>query len=184
MRLKILAAALVFAGFAQGSFGAAISHGTINISGTIYFTAAEATPVVTAAGTCPAGEACIFWQDSNGTTNGKVDISSSGLPNGDIPLAIAGNDGGNIASLVNPTVGSAISVPFMSFNNGGITTTLDLTFIAPGIYASTECTASPAVDQTCTQSGSMFNWVKIFPRRVKLPSLGGLRVQRTAARIG
>jgi hypothetical protein len=163
--VKILVAALVFACFVQGVFADDITNGIFVISGTIYITNAQSTPVVTAAGTCAANVSCIFWQDGLGTTNGKIDISASGLPNGDIPAAIAGNDAANIASLLNPpdAVGTAISVPFMTFNNGGVTSTLTLTKIFPGLYTSTECTAPPAVGQTCTPPGSMFNFVNNPP---------------------
>lgn len=159
---QFLVPAFLFACFVQGAFADDITHGTFDISGTLYLTTAEATSVVTPAGTCPANTSCIFWQDGSGTTNGEVDISTAGLPNGDIPRAIAGNDAANVASLTNPPdgVGTAISVPFMTFNNGGVTTTLTLTEILPGIFGSAGCSlAPPAAGQTCTPTGSPFNFV-------------------------
>jgi hypothetical protein len=162
---QLLVAAFLFAGFAQAAFADGITHDTFDISGTVYVTNAKATPVVTPAGTCPANTSCMFWQDASGTTTGKVDISVTGLPNGDIPAAIAGNDAANVASLQDPpaVVGSAISVPFMTFNNGGVTTTLTLTEILPGIFSSSECGAAPIVGQVCTQPGSPFNFVNNPP---------------------
>jgi len=162
---QFLVAAFLFAGFVQAAFADGITHGTFDISGTVYVTNPEATAVVTPAGTCPANTSCIFWQDGSGTTNGKVDISATGLPNGDIPVAIAGNEGANVASLQDPpdAVGSAISVPFMTFNNGGVTTTLTLTEILPGVFSSAECTSAPTVGQVCTLPGSPFNFVNDPP---------------------
>ena len=162
---QFLVAAVLFAGFAQAAFADGITHGTFDISGTVYVTNSEPTPVVTPAGTCPANTSCIFWQDGTGTTNGKVDISATGLPNGDIPVAIAGNDAANVASLQNPpaVVGGPISLPFMTFNNGGITTTLTLTEILPGVFSSSECGAAPIVGQVCTLPGSPFNFVNNPP---------------------
>lgn len=162
---QFLVAALLFAAFAQAAFADGITHGTFDISGTVYVTIFETTPVVTPAGTCPANTSCIFWQDGSGTTDGKVDISATGLPNGDIPVAIAGNDAANVASLQDPpdVAGSAISVPFMTFNNGGVTTTLTLTEILPGIFSSAECGAAPTIGQVCTLPGSPFNFVNNPP---------------------
>jgi len=49
-------------------------------------------------------------------------------------------------------------VPFLSFNNGGISTVLNIDFIPAGINGSAGCTAtSPAAGQTCTPPGSLFN---------------------------
>jgi hypothetical protein len=115
----------------------------------IYVTNATTTPVVTPAGTCPAGVACIFWQDSNGITNGEVDISTSGLPNGNIPANIGGNDAATISTLMNPTepvdMGGFPPALFMTFLNGGITTTLSIDNIAPGIFSSAACDAPAPV---------------------------------------
>jgi len=166
MKLAISGLAVVFVSLVPSSFGATITNGVFDISGTIFVTNPEASPVVTAAGTCPTGVACILWQDANGTTSGKVDISTAGLPSGDIPVGIAGNDAANVATLMNPPdgVGTAIDLPdFMTFNNAGVTTTLTLTQILPGIYTSTDCTAAPAVGQTCTPAGSLFNLVNNPP---------------------
>lgn len=166
MRLTILVAAALFVGLAQTSFASTITNGFFDISGTFYVTAPETASVVTPAGTCPTDTACLFWQDSSATNDQLVDISASGLPNGNIPLAIAGNDAATIANLENPpdVVGSTISLPtFMTFLNGGVTTTLDLTFIDPGFYPSTDCSSPPAVGQVCTVPGSMVNFVNNPP---------------------
>lgn len=166
MRLRVLGAALLFAGVEQSSFGASITNGSFDIAGTIFVTQLEATAVVTPAGTCPANTSCIFWQDGAGT-NGKVEISSAGLPNGNIPLAISGNDAGNLFILTNPPVGVGGTgfspVSFMTFNNAGITTDLMLNFIDSGFYPSTDCTLPPAVGQVCTPPGSLFNFVNNAP---------------------
>jgi hypothetical protein len=147
------------------SFASTITSGSFDISGTIYVTNPESTPVVTAAGTCPTGIACILWQDGAGTTNGEVDISSAGLPNGNIPASIAGTNAADMANLMDPpdAVGTAIDVPdFITFNSG-VTTDLTLTYIEPGIYTPAECGAAPAVGQTCTPPGSLFNLVNNPP---------------------
>ncbi len=81
-------------------------------------------------------------------------------------MAIAGTDAADILNLDNPpdSVGSSISVAdFMSFNNGGITTDLTLTYIEPGFYSSTDCTLSAAPGQECTPAGSLFNFVNNPP---------------------
>jgi hypothetical protein len=148
------------------SFASTITSGSFDIGGTIYVTNPEATPVVTAAGTCPTGIACILWQDSTGTTNQKVDISNASLPNGDIPLALSGINAANIANLMDPpdAVGTPIDVPdFMTFNNAGVTTDLTLTMILPGIDTAAACGAAPEVGQTCTPPGSLFNLVNNSP---------------------
>jgi hypothetical protein len=180
MRLKIFGAVLLV-GFVQSSFGAIITNGVFDISGTIYVTQSEATPVVTPAGTCAANVACIFWQDPAGTSFGKVDIATTGLPNGNIPLALAGNDAANISGLTNPSeiVGGAGFSPasFMTFNNASVTTSLLINFIAPGIFTSTACGSAPAEGQSCTLPGSLFNFVNNPP-----PSSGpcGAQCEATA----
>ena len=167
MRLKILALAVLVIGFAQCSFGATITSGFFDIAGTIFVTTPEAGGVITPAGDCPANTSCIFWQDSAGTTDNVVDIAQSGLPNGDIPLAISGNDAATIAPLENPPEGVGTPLTpqtFITFNNGGISTALLLTYIDPGFYPSTGCSASPAAPgQICTLLGSLFNFVNNPP---------------------
>ena len=166
MKTRIIGVVALLIGLSICSFAGTITSGVFDISGTIYVTTAEATAVVTPAGTCAAGDQCIFWQDSNAANDEKVDISSAGLPNGDIPANISGNDAATIANLSNPpdAVGSTISVAdFMTFLNGGITTDLTLTFIEPGFYSNTDCTLAPAVGQTCTLTGSLFNFVNNPP---------------------
>jgi len=138
-----------------------ITNGSFDIAGTIFVTGSGG--VVTPAGTCVAGTACIFWQDTSApAVNGKLNISSTGLPNGNIPAAIAGTDAGNISTLVNPPeiVDSTGFPPqtFLSFNNGGVTTVLLINFIPPGINGAAGCAATPpAAGQQCTPPGSLFN---------------------------
>ena len=167
MKFRFVSAAVLLAGLSQVSFGAIITNGHFDISGTIYVTAAAVGPVVTPAGTCPALTACIFWADPTNAVFNKVDISATGLPNGDIPVTIAGNLAANISNLTNPpeVVGGAgfAPQPFISFNNGGITTTLNINFIDPGIYSSALCGAAPASGQQCTLPGSPFNFVNNPP---------------------
>jgi hypothetical protein len=162
---QFLVAALLFTGFAQAASADSIGDGTFNISGTIYIADAGSSAVVTPAGTCPANTSCIFWQDGSGTMNGKADISTAGLPNGDIPVSISGNDAANLASILIPpgTIGTTISEPFMTFNNGGVTTVLTLTEIFPGSFSATQCAAAPAVGQTCTFDGLPFSFVNNPP---------------------
>lgn len=166
MRLKTFGAVL-FVSLVPSSFGAVITNGVFDISGTIFVTQSEATPVVTPAGTCAANVACIFWQDPAGTSFGKVDIATTGLPNGNIPLALAGNDAANISSLMNPSevVGGAGFSPtsFITFNNASVTTDLMINFIAPGIFSSAACGSPAAEGQSCTLPGSLFNFVNNPP---------------------
>jgi len=108
-------------------------------------------------GTCAAFQACIFWQDPAGTLTGAVDISSTGNTTGQ---AISGNDAANISSLSNPPdiVGTFPAVPFMSFNNGGVTTTLMINTIFPGIDSPAACGPPALSGQTCTPPGSFVNF--------------------------
>lgn len=166
--LPISSLAVLLAGLAPCSFAGTITTGSFDIGGTIYVTNPESSMVVTPAGNCAIGVACLLWQNSTGTTNGMVDISNSTLPNGDIPLALAGINAANMANLTNPpdVVGSAINVPdFITFNNAGVTTGLTLTNIEPGIYTGAgDCPAGPAaVGQQCTPPGSLFNLVNNPP---------------------
>jgi hypothetical protein len=166
---SVLGIAVLFGSLAQSSFASIITNGNFAIAGTLFVTNPGIAAVVTPAGTCPAGVACIFYQDPTGTVagNGKLDISASGLPNGDIPLAIAGNDAANVFAQTNPPeiVGSPGFAPtlFMSFNNAGITTQLMLTLIDAGIYSSAACGAAPVSGQQCTLPGSLFNFVNNPP---------------------
>ena len=95
-----------------------------------------------------------------GTTDGKVDISSTGLPSGDVPVALAGNDAANIDSLMNPPdiVGTFPAAPFMSFNNASVTTTLMINTIFPGVDSPADCLVASASGQTCTLPGSFVNF--------------------------
>jgi len=157
MRLKLLGVAGLILGSVPCIFGSVVTSGQFNFGGTIFVTNPMATPVVTPAGTCPVGEACIFWQDTAGTTNGKVDISANGNTTGQ---AISGNDAANIATLMNPPdiVGTFPAVPFMTFNNGGVTTALMINTIFPGVDPSAACGAAPLSGQTCTTPGSFVNF--------------------------
>ena len=165
MRLRITLAAILFAGLVQASFAGIVTNGSFAISGTVYVT--DSTGRSTPAGTCASGSLCIFWQSGATSTLNKADISVAGLPSGSgvglIPTAIAGNDAANISNLSNPPnivdgVGFT-NQTFLTFNNGGITTALMLNYIAAGIYGSGGCGGSPAVGQTCTTPGSLFNFV-------------------------
>lgn len=156
--MKILLLGAVLSGLATASFASTITNGTFSIAGTIYVTGPGG--VNTPAGTCSAGFVCILFQDTAGIDD-KINISPLGLPNGDIPLAIAGNDAANIFNLTNPpdTVDPLFPpAPFMAFNNAGITTALEIDFIAAGINGSAGCGATPpAAGQLCTPPGSLFN---------------------------
>ena len=141
MKTLILGAVVSLCVLFPNAFAATITNGTFAIGGTLYVTNFSTAAIATPGGTCPAsvgGMACIFWADTAGTGNGLADISATGLPNGDIPTSIAGNDAANIKTLTTPpeVVGSAFAPQtFMTFNNGGITTALDINFIEPGIYS-------------------------------------------------
>jgi hypothetical protein len=163
VRYKIFGAVLLFAGLAQSSFGSIISSGTFSINGSIYVVnngidpdGGGPLPV------CGAAVGCIFWQSGGTSTLNRADISITGLPNGDIPLAISGNDAGVINNLFNPpqVVGNFPAVAFMNFLNGGVTTVLNINQIVPGIFLPT-CGGSPAVGQTCTPPGSLFNFLNV-----------------------
>lgn len=166
MRFQVPGAALLLLGLMQGLSGATITNGVFDIAGTIYVT--DASGVTTPAGSCAAGTQCIFWVDPTGTLLGKADISSTGLPNGNIPASIAGNAAGNIDTLTNPpeVVGTFAAQPFFSFNNGGVTTVLDINQILPGLYSNTNCntnTATATTGETCTPTGSLFSFVNNPP---------------------
>jgi len=169
MKRMILGGAALLAGLLPNAFASTITNGTFAIGGTLYVTNFSTAAITTPGGTCPAsatGMACIFWADTAGTTNGATDISATGLPNGDIPAAIAGNDAGNITTLMNPpeVVGSTFApTTFLTFNNGGVTTALDINFIDPGIYTAALCGAAAKVGQQCTLPGSLFSFVNNGP---------------------
>jgi hypothetical protein len=141
------------------AFASMITNGTFSIAGTIFVTGSGG--VTTPGGICPAGIVCIFFQDtSTPAINDKIDIAPMGLPNGDIPLAIAGINAGHIFNLMNPpdTVGTLFPpAPFMTFNNAGITTALDIDFIPAGVNGTAQCGLPPAPGQLCTPPGSLFN---------------------------
>jgi hypothetical protein len=172
-RLYLVGLAALIGASAQTSFAATITNGHFSFAGTVYVTNADATKaVVTPGGVCPIATACIFWTDPVGTPN-LADISPTGLPNGDIPLAISGHDAANISSLTNPPdVVDGAGFPdqtFMTFNNGGITTSLMINFIDPGIYGSGSCFAPAVSGQQCTPPGSLFNLVNNGPPAAGLP---------------
>jgi hypothetical protein len=75
---------------------------------------------------------------------------------------MAGNDAAIISNLFNPpqVVGNFPPALFMSFLNGGVTTLLNINQIVPGIFAPT-CGGAPAVGQTCTPPGSLFNFLNV-----------------------
>lgn len=166
MRRTLLGLAVLAVGLVPSSFASIITHGTFSFVGTVYVTnTTGASPIVTPGGTCPAGgNACIFWQDFNSDPGSFIDISSSGLPSGDIPASIHGGSAGVISPLTNPPeiVDGMGFTPelFLSFLNGGVTTKLNIDYIAPGLYNSSQCgNPTPAVGQQCTTPGSLFNFV-------------------------
>jgi hypothetical protein len=101
--------------------------------------------------------ACIFWQDGAGTTNGKLDVSATGNTTGQ---AISGFDAVNVFGETNPPeiVGSFPNSAFMTFNFGGVTTTLMINTIFPGVDSSAACGAAPLSGQVCTPPGSFVNF--------------------------
>jgi len=152
---------LLLAGLAHSSFGAAITSGSFDISGTVFVTAAGANPVVTPAGTCAAATACIFWEDPTGTVIDKVDISSVN----DTAGVTFGNDAANIYPLTNPpeVVGTFSPMLFMD-GFGGSVTSLLINKIDPGIYTSVNCGSSGLFSgATCTLPNSPFNFVNNPP---------------------
>jgi len=163
MRLKLLGAALLLIGSVQSSFGVQITNGTFTIVGNVYVTDTSGLAVLPAGLSCPAGTACILWQDNSGLPAGDnfADISGGGLPNGDIPLALAmpSVDAANMFTLKNPTeiVGAPgfLDTLFMSFNTDSITTKLFVNFIQPGIYTPAGCGAGGT---QCTPPGSLFSF--------------------------
>jgi len=185
---QFLGKAVLLAGLIPSSLGAAfITNGHFDVGGTLFVTNFQTGAQVTPAGTCPAsagGMACLFWQDPTGTVNGKLDISSSGLPNGDIPTAISGNLAANVAAESNPpeivgSPGFANSL-FMTFNNAGIATQLMLNFIDPGFYSAAACAAPAVSGQQCTLPGSLFNFVNNPPPNpAGTPCAGGCQATAT-----
>jgi len=112
---------------------------------------------------CPAGDQCITWTDPPGTNADKADIDGLNLQGVFATLAgFSGPDKANISDLRNPPeiVGPPgfANQPFMSFNGGGVTTTLLINFIANGIFPSTTCGSAPAIGQVCTSAGSLFSF--------------------------
>ena len=152
---------MLFGAFCGTAQAAPILSGTFNIAGN--FTVSNA-----GFNGCPAGSSCISWTDPTATSANKADIAGSGLTGvfAGIP-GFAGNDAANISNLTNPPEivggGGFASQPFMSFNNGGVTTTLLINFIAGGIYSNAQCGLAAAVGQSCTPTGSLFNFVNNPP---------------------
>jgi len=167
MRKRIFLLGTLLSIYATASFASIITNGTFSIAGTIFVTGvAGVGGIVTPAGTCPVGEACIFFQDTaTPAVNNRIDISPLGLPSGtppgNIPLAIAGNDNGVISNLFNPpdTPPSFPAIPFISFVPAtGVTTVLELNSFPLGINGPGQCaTLPPAAGQICTVPGSPFN---------------------------
>src|SRR5262249_12399912 len=135
MRYRSFGAALLFAAFAQGSFGSIITRGTFSIICTFYLASNAIDPDGGGLSpSCGASWGCMFWQSGGTSTVTRADISISGLPNGDIPLNMSGNDAAIISNLFNPPeiVGNFPPALFMSFLNGGVTTLLNINQIVPG----------------------------------------------------
>jgi len=154
---KLLFVALLAAVSCATLSASPILFGTFNISGNL-------TVDNNGTGGCASAGGCITWTDPPATLGDKADIAGSGLSGAFTVAGFSGNDQANISDLHNPpeSVGPPpfASQPFMSFNGGGITTTLLINFIAAGIYPSSGCAASPAaVGQVCTTPGSLFSFV-------------------------
>jgi hypothetical protein len=162
MRMRIFLLAAILSVSATASFASMITKGTFSIAGTIFVTGlAGAGGIVTPAGTCPAGEQCIFFQDTaTPPVNNRADVSPLGLPNGDIPTSIAGNDNGVISNLLNPpsTPPSFPAVTFFAFVPvTGVTTVLELNSFPLGINGTAQCGLPAAPGQLCSPAGSPFN---------------------------
>jgi hypothetical protein len=154
--------AIVLGGLMCASLPAApILFGNFNIAGNITVSNAGFNG-------CPAGSLCISWTDPPATAANKADIAGSGLTGvfATIP-GFSGNDAANITNLTSPPEivdGPGFAPqPFMSFNNGGVSTTLLINFIAAGIYGPGQCALAPAVGQQCTVPNSLFNFVNNPP---------------------
>jgi len=172
MRLKILGLALLCGGLVQSSFGSIITNGTFTITGTVYVVNNGTTSATLGSGlpTCSSAGGCIYWQSGATVTTNRADISTAGLPSGTgpglIPAALAGNDAATISNLTNPPnlVGSPgfTNQTFITFNSiAGLTTSLMINFISPGIDGVAGCSiplASAAPGQICTPTGSLFNF--------------------------
>jgi len=154
---KLFFVALLAAACCATLSASPILFGTFNIAGNLTVDNVGTNGCVSAGG-------CITWTDPPATLGDKADISGSGLSGAFTVAGFSGNDQANISDLHNPpeTVGPPPFAPltFMSFNGGGISTTLLINFIAAGIYPAAGCAASPAaVGQTCTTPGSLFSFV-------------------------
>jgi hypothetical protein len=161
MRLRILGAAVLFAGLAQSSFAGIITSGSFDVGGQIFVTGTGGVTIA-GVGTCPVGNACIFWEDTQTVpVLNKVNISNA---LGGVPTTMNGTDAATITNMVSPpeTVGPPPFAPslFLSAFLGGITTQLDLTFINPGVDGNTAACNPASVaagGQVCTPTGSLFN---------------------------
>jgi PEP-CTERM motif len=158
MHLRVVSTTVLLGGLMCATLPAAqVFTGSFDIAGTI-------TVANGGAAGCPVSAQCISWTDTaNPAVPNKADISAIGLT-GDfasIP-GFAGNDAANIFNLTNPpNVVDAAGFPpqtFLSFNNGGVTTSLLINFIFAGIFPPAGC-PSAAVGATCTVPGSLFNFV-------------------------
>jgi hypothetical protein len=180
--------------FATASFASIITSGTFTLSGSIFVTGAGIAPVVTPAGTCPAGIQCIFFADNAGTAN-LGDIAPFGLPSGSppnpIPASIAGAGAANLFPQFNPPeIPPNITPPvaLMSFNNPGgtITTVLMLYSFPLGTNGTTGCPPPIGVGGgPCTVPGSPFNLQDIGPNQSIVSfTMGGLSADKTASWSG
>jgi len=100
----------------------------------------------------------ITWTSLLAVAN-ETTVAPSGLTGIYSGIGIGGAEGG-IADLTSATEPVGVTFPaqtFISFTGFPTLSALEDTFIAPGIYASTDCTANPpSVGQTCTPSSGAF----------------------------
>jgi len=139
--------ATVLGGLICATLPAAPITGTFNIAGTITVTPTDITWQLNTA-PFTADEATI----GPGSTG-----SFSGLDGTTVSIA----DLNNAAQPVGTTFPNK---PFIGFLANPSLPTLDINFIFPGIYSSSQCASLPAtVGQTCSLGGSPFNFVNNPP---------------------
>jgi len=156
--VKLLVALLAVAACATLS-ASPILTGTFDIAGTITVD----NPGING---CVSFGGCITWTDPTAANADKADIGGTTGAISTI-VGFSGNDAANISNMNNPPeiVGGAGFPPqtFMTFNNGGITSTLLINMILAGIYPPpNQCgsaAAAPPPVQDCTSTGSLFSFV-------------------------
>jgi hypothetical protein len=160
---KIPLVTVMLTGFLCASSQAApVLSGNFDISGNFTYSLG---------GFCPTGTECISWTDSPATLANRADIGSTGLTG--VFSGIAGFSGNGHAEIFNiqtpPEFAGGAGFPpqtFMAFYAPGVTTTLLINFIAPGVSGSGQCYGVPASGQLCTPQGgllSLFTFVNSPP---------------------